>query len=163
MPASNASSQAGAALARAIGPELAQPRGVAVDFSIVDTLQAARICHRQRHVEAASLGGSALPGADGNAASRDGEPPKIDANRAAEPPQETARDVGHVGLAAMEVSVSGGSAEHAWMNIAASMLAHAQTTRGAGRGSYRRDVMMQPVNLSGVQGTPLALVIGSRQ
>jgi flagellar basal body rod protein FlgC len=38
------------------------------------------------------------------------------------------------GLTAMAVSMSGRSAEHMWMNIAASMLAHAQTTRGVGRG-----------------------------
>jgi flagellar basal body rod protein FlgC len=62
----------------------------------------------------------------------------------------------------MAVSGPDRSAEPAWMNIAASMLAHAQTTRGVGSGPHRREVMMPPVDIAGVQGTALAPVIGPR-
>jgi flagellar basal-body rod protein FlgC len=55
---------------------------------------------------------------------------------------------------AMEVSASGLSAERTRMNVAASNLANAQTTQGAGGGPYKRkDVTLQSVDVPGVQGT----------
>jgi len=61
---------------------------------------------------------------------------------------------------AMEVSASGLSAERTRMNVAASNLANAQTTQAAGGGPYkRRDVIMQSVDVPGVQGTPFAQAV----
>jgi flagellar basal-body rod protein FlgC len=61
---------------------------------------------------------------------------------------------------AMEVSASGLSAERTRMNVAASNLANAQTTQAAGGGPYkRRDVVMQSVDVPGVQGTPFAQAV----
>jgi flagellar basal-body rod protein FlgC len=61
---------------------------------------------------------------------------------------------------AMEVSASGLSAERTRMNVAASNLANAQTTQGAGGGPYKRkDVTLQSVDVPGVQGTPFAQAV----
>ncbi|HEY0481172.1 MAG TPA: flagellar basal body rod protein FlgC [Kofleriaceae bacterium] len=61
---------------------------------------------------------------------------------------------------AMEVSASGLSAERTRMNVAASNLANAQTTQAAGGGPYkRRDVVMQSVDVPGVQRTPFAQAV----
>ena len=62
---------------------------------------------------------------------------------------------------AMEVSASGLSAERTRMNVAASNLANAQTTQAAGGGGpyKRRDVIMQSVDVPGVQGTPYAQAV----
>ena len=61
---------------------------------------------------------------------------------------------------AMEVSASGLSAERTRMNVAASNLANAQTTQGAGGGPYKRkDVTLQSVDVPGAQGTPFAQAV----
>jgi flagellar basal-body rod protein FlgC len=61
---------------------------------------------------------------------------------------------------AMEVSASGLSAERTRMNVAASNLANAQTTQAVGGGPYRRrDVVMQSVDVPGVNGTPFAQAV----
>jgi flagellar basal-body rod protein FlgC len=61
---------------------------------------------------------------------------------------------------AMEVSASGLAAERTRMNVAASNLANAQTTQGAGGGPYKRkDVTLQSVDVPGVQGTPFAQAV----
>ncbi|HMG55230.1 MAG TPA: flagellar basal body rod protein FlgC [Kofleriaceae bacterium] len=60
----------------------------------------------------------------------------------------------------MEVSASGLAAERTRMNVAASNLANAQTTQAAGGGPYkRRDVIMQSVDVPGVQNTPFAQAV----
>jgi len=60
---------------------------------------------------------------------------------------------------AMEVSASGLGAERTRMNVAASNLANAQTTRSAGGGPYkRRDVVMQSVAAPGATGSNAAAV-----
>ena len=68
---------------------------------------------------------------------------------------------------AMDVSASGLGAERTRMNVAASNLANAQTTRTAGGGPYRRrDVVMRSVAepgatgaaASGVQGVEVAQI-----
>ena len=61
---------------------------------------------------------------------------------------------------AMEVSASGLSAQRTRMNVAASNLANAQTTQGAGGGPYkRRDVLLQSVDVPGVTQTPFAQAV----
>jgi flagellar basal-body rod protein FlgC len=57
---------------------------------------------------------------------------------------------------AMEVSASGLSAQRTRMNVAASNLANAQTTQGAGGGPYkRRNVVMSAVAAPGIAGTDM--------
>lgn len=60
-------------------------------------------------------------------------------------------------FSAMEVSASGLSAQRTRMNVAASNLANAQTTRGADGGPYkRRDVVLSAANAPSAQNTPFA-------
>jgi flagellar basal-body rod protein FlgC len=60
-------------------------------------------------------------------------------------------------FAAMEVSASGLSAQRTRMNVAASNLANAQTTRGADGGPYkRRDVVLAAAAAPSAQNTPFA-------
>ena len=62
---------------------------------------------------------------------------------------------------AMEVSASGLGAERTRMNVAASNLANAQTTRTSGGGPYkRRDVVMQSVAVPGATGPGSTAVKG---
>jgi flagellar basal-body rod protein FlgC len=64
-------------------------------------------------------------------------------------------------FAAMEVSASGLGAERTRMNVAASNLANAQTTRTAGGGPYRRrDVVLQSTAAPGATGANAAAVHG---
>ena len=60
-------------------------------------------------------------------------------------------------FSAMEVSASGLSAQRTRMNVAASNLANAQTTRGADGGPYkRRDVLLAAANAPSAARTPFA-------
>jgi len=60
-------------------------------------------------------------------------------------------------FSAMEVSASGLSAQRTRMNVAASNLANAQTTRGADGGPYkRRDVLLAAANAPSAERTPFA-------
>ena len=60
-------------------------------------------------------------------------------------------------FSAMEVSASGLSAQRTRMNVAASNLANAQTTRGADGGPYkRRDVLLAAMNAPSAERTPFA-------
>ena len=56
-------------------------------------------------------------------------------------------------FAAMDVSASGLGAERTRMNVAASNLANAQTTKSAGGGPYqRRDVVLESITEQSAQG-----------
>ena len=60
-------------------------------------------------------------------------------------------------FSAMEVSASGLAAQRTRMNVAASNLANAQTTRGADGGPYkRRDVLLAAANAPSAERTPYA-------
>ena len=57
-------------------------------------------------------------------------------------------------FAAMDVSASGLGAERTRMNVAASNLANAQTTKSAGGGPYqRRDVVLESIEEQSAQGS----------